>query len=62
MPIYEYECYICKKIWNKLQKMSEDPIRNCEECNKDSLERVMSKSSFVLKGNGWYQTDFKDKK
>ncbi len=62
MPIYEYVCGGCGHQLEKLQKMSADPITNCPECKKDTLSRKISASSFTLTGDGWYVTDFKDKK
>ena len=64
MPIYDYKCRLCKlKIELFLKKVKDDKdLLKCNICEKLSLERIISKSSFILKGNGWYVTDFKDKK
>lgn len=59
MPIYEYKCSECEHTLEKLQKMSDDPIVDCPECGKPSLEKMISAAGFRLKGGGWYETDFK---
>lgn len=59
MPIYVYECQECSAIKEALQKSSEEPLRDCEACEKeDSLQRVIGLSSFVLKGGGWYKDGY----
>jgi len=62
MPIYEYKCTECDHRLEKLQKMSDDPLKNCPVCDNSSLIKLVSASSFKLKGSGWYETDFKNKK
>ncbi len=59
MPIYEYRCSSCQAELEKLQKISEPPLVECPECGKDTLVKLISASSFRLKGSGWYETDFK---
>ena len=61
MPIYEYKCSNCGHRLEKLQKMSDEPLKECPECNEASLSKLVSASSFKLKGTGWYETDFKNK-
>lgn len=62
MPIYEYECTKCGHRLEALQKTSEAPLKKCPECHKPTLEKLVSATSFQLKGTGWYETDFKGKK
>lgn len=63
MPIYEYQCEACHKISEAMQKISEAPLSDCQLCGaKGSLHRLISRNSFVLKGTGWYVTDFRDGK
>lgn len=62
MPIYEYKCTECENRLEKLQKMSDDPLKDCPECGQSALTKLVSASSFKLKGTGWYETDFKNKK
>ena len=59
MPIYEYLCSNCDYKFDKLQKMSDDPLKNCPECREDTLTKLVSAPSFRLSGSGWYETDFK---
>ena len=59
MPIYEYRCESCGHELEKLQRMSEDPIKDCPACGTASLRRLISAAGFRLKGAGWYETDFK---
>ncbi len=58
MPIYEYRCDSCGQHLEVLQKMSDAPQTTCKHCGADALQRVMSRTSFVLKGSGWYATDY----
>lgn len=59
MPIYEYQCSDCGHIFDALQKISDDPLKNCPECSQDALKKLLSAPKFRLKGSGWYETDFK---
>lgn len=59
MPIYEYQCSACNHQFDVLQKMSDEPINICPECNKPAATRLVSAAGFQLKGTGWYATDFK---
>ena len=59
MPIYEYACKNCDHTLDALQKMSDDPLVDCPECGKAELKRLISAPRFRLKGEGWYETDFK---
>lgn len=61
MPIYEYQCDKCGFQFEQLQKVSDDPLKNCPECSQDSLRKLVSAAGFQLKGTGWYVTDFRDK-
>ena len=59
MPIYEYQCQSCGNKIEKLQRMNDDPLTDCPECEKPELKRLVSAAAFRLKGAGWYETDFK---
>ena len=59
MPIYEYGCKQCGHTLDALQKISDDQLVDCPECNTPSLKRRISAPRFRLKGSGWYETDFK---
>ena len=58
MPIYEYECKDCGHEWDEMQKITADPLTDCPECKARSARRLISRTSFVLKGSGWYVTDY----
>ena len=53
MPVYEYECQACDQIFEVQQKISDDPLKSCPECQGE-VKKLMSMTSFQLKGNGWY--------
>lgn len=59
MPIYEYECNDCGHKLEAIQKLSEDPLKDCPDCGQESLRKLISAVGFRLKGSGWYETDFK---
>ena len=61
MPIYEYECEKCGTIDEVLQKITDKPLRKCMHCS-GKLHKLVSQSSFHLKGTGWYATDYAGKK
>jgi len=60
MPIYEYECAQCGAIEEVIQKFSDEPLSTCKRCS-GKLTKLMSQSSFHLKGSGWYVTDYANK-
>ena len=62
MPIYSYKCNACGHQSDVLQKMSDAPLTICPVCGKDSYSKQLTAAGFVLKGGGWYVTDFKDQK
>lgn len=59
MPIYEYECQACGHQMEKMQRMADDPLKDCPECGKAELKKLISAAGFRLSGGGWYETDFK---
>lgn len=54
MPLYEYRCQKCGHPLEARQKISDAPLLTCPNCGADALERLVSQSSFALKGSGWY--------
>jgi putative FmdB family regulatory protein len=60
MPIYEYECSKCGQIEEIFQKFSDKPLVKCQDCG-GKLHKLISQSSFHLKGTGWYVTDYANK-
>ena len=59
MPIYEYQCQSCGHEMEAIQKMSDNALTDCPECNKSALKKRISAAGFRLSGSGWYETDFK---
>lgn len=57
MPIYEYHCTSCDDHFEVTQKITDQPLGECPKC-QGRVEKLISQSSFVLKGSGWYQTDY----
>ena len=57
MPIREYKCKDCGNYIEVIQGINEKPLEKCEKCG-GKLEKLISNSSFVLKGSGWYKTDY----
>ena len=57
VPIYEYECNKCGKIFEAFQKITDNPLTKCKFC-EGKAEKIISHSSFQLKGSGWYLTDY----
>lgn len=53
MPIYEYECSACDKVFEVQQRISDDPLDTCPDC-QGAVKKLVSVSSFQLKGGGWY--------
>ncbi len=53
MPIYEYECQSCREVIEKWQGLAEQPLTTCPSC-AGTLKKIISQSSFQLKGGGWY--------
>ena len=61
MPIYEYKCKDCGTHFEKRQKVSDEPMKVCEDCG-GTVEKQWSRTGFQFKGEGWYVTDYGGKK
>jgi len=61
MPIYEYQCTACQHQFDALQKISDPCLTTCPNCQRNSLQKLISASGFQLKGSGWYESDYKNK-
>ena len=57
LPIYEYECLECRKKFETIQKITEEPLTSCPFCS-GKVRKLVSNCSFQLKGTGWYLTDY----
>ena len=54
MPIYEYECEKCSHEFEREQRITDDPVKTCPKCKARRVKKLISRTSFVLKGGGWY--------
>ena len=55
MPTYEYRCQECAHELEAFQSIKDAPLANCPACGKPRLQRLISATSFQLKGGGWYK-------
>lgn len=61
MPIYEYRCSVCGETIELMQKMGAKAPKTCPACGAvNTLKKLVSNTSFELKGSGWYVTDYKN--
>jgi putative FmdB family regulatory protein len=60
VPIYEYICEKCGSQVEVMQKVSDAPLKRCQKC-RGRLEKIVSRTSFQLKGSGWYVSDYSGK-
>jgi putative FmdB family regulatory protein len=54
MPIYEYQCEKCSHEFEREQRITDDPVKTCPKCKARRVKKLISQTSFVLKGGGWY--------
>jgi putative FmdB family regulatory protein len=54
MPTYEYACERCDHEFEVEQRITEAPVARCPKCRSRKVKRLISQTSFVLKGGGWY--------
>jgi putative FmdB family regulatory protein len=57
MPTYEYECDKCRRVFEVRQRISEPALTTCDACG-GAVRRLLSPAPFILKGDGWYVTDY----
>ena len=58
MPVYEYECGSCGGRFEVIRKFSDPVLTECTLCNATGVRKVLSPTAFVLKGSGWYTSDY----
>ncbi len=58
MPLYEYRCGKCGDEFETIQKFADRPLTTCKKCG-GPLEKLLSRSGFLLKGGGWYADGYK---
>jgi putative FmdB family regulatory protein len=61
MPTYEYMCNACESKFETEQSIRDEPLRDCPNCHEKSLKRLISTTSFVLKGSGWAVDNYSSK-
>ena len=61
MPIYKFKCTECQHEFTLIRKMSDNSEVLCENCSSNLTNKLISKSSFTLKGNGWYKDGYSEK-
>ena len=54
MPTYDYGCEACGAEWELEQRITANPIKKCPTCGAKKARRLITKSNFILKGDGWY--------
>jgi putative FmdB family regulatory protein len=57
MPIHEYQCRKCKAVVERIEGTHDRPMKKCPSCG-GGVDQMISSSAFVLKGSGWYATDY----
>jgi len=57
MPIYEYRCTSCERVFEVIQQLGDRQLRKCRECS-GKLEKLVSRAAFHLKGGGWYSEGY----
>ena len=60
MPIHEYQCRKCEAVAERIEGMHDAPMRKCPTCG-GKVDRMISSGAFILKGTGWYATDYGSK-
>lgn len=58
MPLYEYQCNNCGHRFEKIVKFSDEPLKVCPQCGKETIEQLLSAPATHFKGGGWYVTDY----
>lgn len=61
MPTYEYMCNSCEVKFEVEQSIKDDPLQQCPTCKEKSLKRLISNTSFILKGSGWAADNYSSK-
>ena len=62
MPVYEYQCGRCGVEFEREQRITDDPVKTCPECRSRKVKKLISQTSFVLKGSGWYSDLYSSQK
>lgn len=57
MPLYEYECFLCHHRFERIQRVTADPVTECPACG-GAVRRLLGTPALQFKGSGWYVTDY----
>ncbi len=57
MPLYEYECFVCSKRFERIQRVNDESVKACPECG-GAVRRLLNAPALQFKGSGWYVTDY----
>lgn len=57
MPLYEYECFLCGRHFERIQRVADASMVECPECG-GKVRRLLSAPALQFKGSGWYVTDY----
>ena len=57
MPLYEYECFLCGERFERIQRVSAEPVKECPKCG-GRVRRLLGVPALQFKGSGWYVTDY----
>jgi putative FmdB family regulatory protein len=57
MPLYEYECFLCGERFERIQRVSDEPVRECPSCG-GAVRRLLGVPALQFKGSGFYITDY----
>ena len=60
--MYEYQCGKCGHVWELIQKMNDPAPKTCPTCKSRKVGKMLSQTSFVLKGGGWYADGYSGSK
>ena len=61
MPLYEYECSVCGRRFELIQRFADPPASACVACGKGPVHKLLSAPAVHFKGTGWYVTDYAKK-
>ncbi len=59
MPTYDYKCGKCDHLFEVFQSMTDEPLKDCPECDGEVKRLIGSGAGIIFKGSGFYQTDYK---
>ena len=61
MPTYEYECTKCGYVFERFQKMTDEPLKRCPKCRCKVKRLIGTGAGIIFKGSGFYETDYRSK-